>query len=198
MQRERRRVGRCQCGTSLDIDVRGEDGQCNECVRQRYEEVWSQRISPEFTQFKALLFGSILLLISCIPAYAEPSVDMKALCMVESGCRALAIGDHGKALGMWQIHKEVVEDWNRYADLSGDAYYSHDEMLEPNKAEIVARWYVSVQIPAYLRVLLRSNKPITRDQVLTAFNMGVKAVKEGKTAKEYIKKYEEALHANNL
>lgn len=78
MQRERRRVGRCQCGTSLDIDVRGEDGQCNECVRQRYEEVWSQRISPEFTQFKALLYGCLMLLIT-LPAYAS-EINPAKLC----------------------------------------------------------------------------------------------------------------------
>lgn len=70
--KERRAVRRCECGSQVDVDsVNG--FMCGTCTTDKYSEVFSHRVSSEFNAFKALLYGSILLLITCIPAYASPS-----------------------------------------------------------------------------------------------------------------------------
>ena len=118
------------------------------------------------------------------------TVDLDIIAQIESGgCKAPCIGDMGKAYGKFQIHKGVVEDWNRFADISGEPYMKHKDMFDDEKAGIVAKWYLEKQIPAYLRMMLRTNEPITLEQTLTAWNMGIGSVKKGKVAREYVAKY---------
>lgn len=79
---------RCVCGATVD---RGDDenASCNECTAQKYSEVWTHRVSPEFTQFKALLYGCLLLMI-CLPAQAteiNPSKLCDAIYKAEGGAK---------------------------------------------------------------------------------------------------------------
>lgn len=181
-----REYSRCGCGASIDL-VSGED--CQNCTTAKYTEVWSHRVSPEFRDFKALMFGALFLLIS-LPCYGNskvsPTVNMEALCEVESGCRSFAIGDGGRALGAFQLHAGAVKDVNSLLKTN----YSHDEAMDEAKGRAIADAYVNKVIPHYLR---HYRLPDTLENRLTAYNRGLKAVKKGQTASAYIQRYRESL-----
>ena len=70
-----------------------------------------------------------------------------ALIFVESGGNPNAIGDRGRAIGVLQVHREVVTDVNR---LYG-TQYSHQQMTNPVKARQVAALYLQYWGRAYER-----------------------------------------------
>lgn len=73
-----REFSSCACGASIDL-ASGES--CQDCTTAKYTEVWSHRVSPEFRDFKALMFGTVLLLVSCVPAFAvDTYINPDALC----------------------------------------------------------------------------------------------------------------------
>lgn len=63
---------------------------------------------------------------------------ISALIIVESSGNDLAIGDHGKAIGALQIHKEVVLDVNRITGSS----YRHQDMTNRVQARAVCEAYL--------------------------------------------------------
>lgn len=82
------------------------------------------------------------------------------LIAVESGGNSGAVGDNGRAIGVLQIHRVVVEDVNRVYKMA----YTHQEMADPRKAKHVAELYLrywggqyakQVGRPASLEVLAR-------------------------------------------
>lgn len=73
-----REFSSCSCGASIDL-ASGES--CQDCTTAKYTEVWSHRVSPEFRDFKALMFGVVLLLVSCVPAFAvDTYINPEKLC----------------------------------------------------------------------------------------------------------------------
>lgn len=109
-------------------------------------------------------------------------VDLRVLAQVESSGIVDAVGDGGKALGLYQLHKEAVSDANR---LLGTRY-RHTEALDSEKASIMAHAYINRVIPHYLRAYgLRD----TVENRLTAYNMGIGAVRHHQTAERYIARY---------
>jgi hypothetical protein len=109
-------------------------------------------------------------------------IDLSAIKTIESSGRVNAIGDGGKALGEFQLHKAVIDDYNRAFKTS----YSHSEALNPKTAHKIAHWYFHNRIPSLLK---HYKRPLTLENVLTSYNMGIGAVLKGKTAKNYIQKY---------
>ena len=71
-----REFSRCACGTVIDV-ASGE--RCSDCTSAVYYETWSHRVSPEFRDFKALMFGALLLFIS-LPVFADPAISPEKLC----------------------------------------------------------------------------------------------------------------------
>lgn len=63
---------------------------------------------------------------------------LPALAHVESRGDPAAVGDGGKALGLYQIHRGVVEDVNDYAH----ADYEWEDVLDPDVAKHVAVLYL--------------------------------------------------------
>ena len=63
---------------------------------------------------------------------------ISALIIVESSGNDMAIGDHGKAIGPLQIHREVVLDVNRITGLS----YRHQDMTNRAQARAVCEAYL--------------------------------------------------------
>lgn len=61
------------------------------------------------------------------------------LVIVESGGDPSAVGDKGRALGVLQIHKEVVLDANNVLGTS----YKHKDMFDARSSKVVARAYLS-------------------------------------------------------
>ena len=127
-----------------------------------------------------------LLMGICTPIFAQ-EIDLRAIAKIESaGCKAPCIGDNGKAIGIYQIHKGVVADFNRIGPRRSLQPLSHLDMKSDKEAGIVADWYLNVEIP---RLLKHYGLPDSLDNRLTAYNMGIGRVKEGKRASKYIAKY---------
>lgn len=63
---------------------------------------------------------------------------ISALIIVESSGNDRAIGDHGKAIGPLQIHREVVLDVNR---ITG-SHYRHQDMTNRAAARAVCQAYL--------------------------------------------------------
>ena len=63
---------------------------------------------------------------------------ISALIIVESSGNDMAIGDHGKAIGCLQIHREVVLDVNR---ITG-SHYRHQDMTNRVAARAVCQAYL--------------------------------------------------------
>ena len=66
------------------------------------------------------------------------SIIIAACIAVESGGNPLALGDHGEARGVLQIHRCVVEDVNRFAH----THYTWDDAWNVEKSEKIFSLYV--------------------------------------------------------
>ena len=66
------------------------------------------------------------------------SALISALISVESGGRADAVGDNGKAFGILQIWDVVVKDVNTFYGTS----YTHKDAFNPTKAQQICRYYL--------------------------------------------------------
>jgi hypothetical protein len=79
----------------------------------------------------------ILAILALTITASAQNVDrlIEALVRTESNGNAAAIGDHGKALGILQIHEVMVNEYNR---ISGKNY-KHADMFDEHKAREVAK-----------------------------------------------------------
>jgi len=82
-------------------------------------------------------FLLLLGLASCVNA-ASPSI-LDAICHVESGGKADAVGDGGKAVGAYQIHKICVRDVNR---IIGKKKYTYQDRLNKAKSRQMCEIYI--------------------------------------------------------
>lgn len=110
------------------------------------------------------------------------SIDLHAIAQIESSGRASAVGDGGKALGMYQLHQGVITDYNR----AHNARIKHQDALEPKIGLMVASWYLNTKIPQYLA---HYRLPDTLENRLTAYNQGILSVIKGRVAHEYVRRY---------
>lgn len=69
-----------------------------------------------------------------------------AIAFVESTNRPNAIGDDGRAVGLLQIHKIVVDDVNRAA---GRRRFSYEDRRDPEKSKLIFAAYCAMY--AHLR-----------------------------------------------
>ena len=133
---------------------------------------------------------SFLIIMVCIAQTAQASmVDLKALAMVESSGNPAAVGDKGRALGLFQAHAGCVSDVNRALGTK----YSHRDVLDPEVAVVVASAYLEGVIPGYLK---HYGIKDTLENRLTAYNMGIGAVVKGKKATKYISAYRRYANGN--
>lgn len=73
-------------------------------------------------------------------AVAQVELLYVQVARIESGGRADAVGDGGKALGLLQIHKAVVDDVNRDYRTT----FTHEDMLDPKLAKSVFTLYLAL------------------------------------------------------
>lgn len=166
------------------------DDETKELYKRAAKESGHESVSAwlRFLIFKALrkikkegLMVFVCLLFSS-GAFAF-EVDLSLIKKIESGgCQSPCVGDSGLALGEFQLHKGAVSDASRYLRAS----HSHQDALEPKKAWILANAYINGVIPSYLGHYGLND---TLENRLTAYNMGISAVKKGLSASRYIKKY---------
>lgn len=100
------------------------------------------------------------------------AVLLAAMVAVESGGNPHAIGDGGRARGMLQIHKGVVEDVNRFAGTS----FSHRDAHRPE----VARWIAATYLSHYATED-RIGHPPTAEDMARCWNGGPTGFKERST-----------------
>lgn len=110
------------------------------------------------------------------------TISLHAIGLIESSGNSKAVGDGGKALGKFQLHQSVVDEYNRFHNTS----YLHKNALDAHISEQIASWYLHKRIPQLLR---HFKQPITLENILTAYNMGIGNVIKGKRATNYITKY---------
>lgn len=124
-----------------------------------------------------------LFLILAIPFKVEAKqIDIVKIAKIESNFNEEAYNKSSEAIGLCQIKPEVLKDYNKKFGVNhwvSDLYYKDFNIL-------VATWYLEDEIP---RLLRHYKKPVTRDNILTAYNMGIGSVLKGKKAVKYIKKY---------
>lgn len=83
---------------------------------------------------------AILFLVS-IPVYSlEIKEDLlRAIAKVESSNKVYAIGDNGKALGLYQLHKVYIEDVNRFSTKK----YKHTDAFDAKISREIVRQYLT-------------------------------------------------------
>lgn len=127
-----------------------------------------------------------VVILSSGKAFASiPQINLQVIAQIESSGNPGAIGDKGKALGLYQIHAVVVDEYNRFNKTS----YAHKDALDRTISSKVADWYFHERIPQLLK---HFKKPINTNNLILAYNAGIKAVIDGrmpKTTKDYLKKY---------
>lgn len=87
-----------------------------------------------------------------------------ALCSVESGNNPAAIGDHGRAVGILQVHAECVRDVNR---IVGEKWYTLEDRYNPAKSKEMARIYLN-----YYCSKERLGRPATAEDYARTWNGG--------------------------
>lgn len=141
----------------------------------------------------ALILAVILFWIPLYEAFGAATgqpVDMGKIAHIESsGCKNL-VGDNGKALGCYQLHKGVVAEYNQYKR----ALYRHDDVMRPDIGLKIANWYMNERIPNLLKYY---GKKDTIKNRIFCYNMGIgNFIKKGeenapRTTKEYYRKYQD-------
>lgn len=64
-----------------------------------------------------------------------------AVCQVESNFNPNAIGDGGRAVGIAQIHKIVIDDVNRIYDLK--PHFTYEDRFDPEKSKAIFHLYLA-------------------------------------------------------
>ena len=131
---------------------------------------------------------TLLLCLVSFPVHAE-TVNLNIISQIESSGNASAIGDRGLALGLFQLHAGAVKDASRALNVA----YKHRDALDPKTARVIADAYINQVIPSYLKHYRLKD---TLENRLTAYNMGIGAVKAGKVSKKYVQKYKKLEREN--
>lgn len=111
---------------------------------------------------------------------------MAIVAQIESSSQPSAVGDGGKALGLYQLHEAVIIDYNK----RHKARYTHRDALKPEIAAKIADWYLNTEIPRLLRHFKLQDTLTNR---IWAYNGGIGNVVKGRLSpvtKAYLKKYE--------
>ena len=94
------------------------------------------------------ILATIMILISSLTSAATNVVDkdrlINAIIQVESGGDANAVGDNGKAVGILQIHKVMVDDCNRIA---GFQKFTYEDRKDEQKSREMFTMYTDHYTP---------------------------------------------------
>ena len=134
---------------------------------------------------KILILLIVLLLAGCNqkPIWAE--VNLQIIAQIESSNNPSAYNKSSGAVGLYQITTICLEDYNQL----NKRQYALNEMFDPNKAYIVANWYMNKRI---LQLLKHYKLPDNLSNRLWCYNAGIGQCKKGVLPTEtrnYILKY---------
>lgn len=127
----------------------------------------------------ALLIGC-----TCLEAKSIVTDDLiDKFAIIESNYNYEAVGDKGKALGAWQMHKQAVEEsvvsiYRRTGtDLRGRYYdftYNMKFMKDPTVSRMLAKEYMLILEKQFVRLKVE----VTPAKLYMAWNMGFAGAKE--------------------
>ena len=129
-----------------------------------------------------------LLLCFCLVTVHALDIDMERIKQIESAGDPYAFSNAG-ARGLFQITGICLREWNQY---HRNEVYTLDDLWTPEINRKIAYWYLHVRIPQMLRYY---KKPVTIDNLLTAYNAGISYVVNNKPLPKetinYIQKYKQ-------
>ena len=139
---------------------------------------------------KTLLF-TIILLITALTTevvMAQPlTININAIVQIESSGNPTAYNGREIAIGLMQIRPCVVQEWNK---AHPNDKHTIEDMFIPRLNIKVGTWYITRRIP---QMIVAYRKDITIENIIIAWNAGIKYVKDGiappRKTKQYIKKY---------
>ena len=102
------------------------------------------------------------------------------LAQVESGSNPDAIGDNGKAVGIYQLHKCVVDDVNEIYSME----FKYSDRFKPQLAKVIAQLYLRYWGIQYEK---KTGKKVTLEVLARCFNGGPKGYKKESTVKYWNK-----------
>lgn len=129
----------------------------------------------------------MIFMVGFIQMNSFAAVDLSIIAKIESSGREKAIGDGGRSLGMFQLSKAVISEWNQAHPHDKKA---HSDALNARIAHDLASWYVNVRIPQILRWL---GFPVTVRNQIVCYNAGCGALKREALppiTRGYLRKYQ--------
>lgn len=125
-----------------------------------------------------------LLILLCGSAAAH-EIDLARVAQIESSGGKFLVGDHGAAIGRYQIQQGLLSDYNRVEKQS----LRHPDMFDDQLSKQVADWAFGKYFPLILK---RMKKPATTENLLVCWNAGCGALKRKqlpKVTRHYLIKY---------
>ena len=159
-----------------------------------------KKVQPEIINDKlhnsVILIASILLcgviLLLCVGKAEAVEIDLNIIAQIESSNNPMAYNSRTQARGIYQITPICLADFRQNADPKEWRFAKAirtDDLFDSYYNQLVANWYFYTRIPQLLR---HYHKPLTLENILTAYNAGIKAVVKGYCPREtrnYIAKY---------
>jgi muramidase (phage lysozyme) len=140
---------------------------------------------------RAVLLTLFLWLSSCAAAQASVTINMEAIKTIESSGDPNAYNEGSGAMGLYQITKICLDDYNIYNSpkIARNALYS------PEANEKVALWYMNKRIPQMLKHFGHADNVENR---LISYNCGIGCVGKNlpEETRNYINKYRRLAHDN--
>ena len=134
------------------------------------------------TFIKILLTFLIATLIAInLPAFGM--VDTNIIAKIESNNNPDAIGDNGKAIGIYQIHKCVIDDVNKHFNTS---YTWPESAKDTTTAKEIMCYYLELGQQIYYK---KHNKYPTEYELVRMWNGGIYQGYKIKATKKYLIKY---------
>lgn len=140
-----------------------------------------------------------VLILSALLGVGESDRFFKALAQVESSGNPAAIGDKGRAWGLYQVRQEYLDEAVRIAGKEAvvgkwGRMLTLKDMLEPSKA----RWVVEVWLGRYGSFYGRSRGSMSRMEYLARCHNGGPSGWKKEATKAYWKKVAAALEKSGL
>lgn len=139
------------------------------------------------------LFALALILMSLLAApkaqgeaIGRANIDLSIISMIESSGNPMAYNKKSGCIGLYQINpKGALADFNRKHP---NSRYSVKDLYDPQINGKIANWYLSVEIPRYLK---HFGHPVNTKTILWAYNAGISKVNRNiyptETEKYYLK-----------
>jgi hypothetical protein len=117
------------------------------------------------------MIPTILLTVATLGPINSPDNHKiaRSVALIESGNNHLSVGDGGKAIGRYQMHRPAWDDANKYLHSQGLLRHSWSERFDPGVQEMMALAYIQT----IKRMFLSSYGRLpTATEIYFAYTMG--------------------------